>query len=134
MTPEQRDELWPILFWGPKLAQRDNEGRFIDGMGVLVDLFFAAVTKHLPNVQPQNCVNPHIPRADREALANALASGTVTMSYLGWADCRICGVQLGTRDLTGWGFLWPEKAEHYILEHDVWTPGCERLLAAVRTT
>lgn len=134
MTPEERDKLWPILFWGPKIQQRRNDGKMLDPMGVLAELFIAAVTSHVPNVQPKDCVVKTIPRADREVLAKALANGTMFMSYMGWADCRICGAELGTRDMTGWGFLWPEKAEHYILEHDVWTPGCSRLLAAIRST
>lgn len=134
MTPEQRDKLWPMLFWGPKLAQRNAQGSLIDVTGVLVELFLTAVTRKVPNIQPQDCVNAKIARADRGALAKALAGGEVLEAYLGWADCRICGTQLGIKDLMGWGFMWPEKAEHYVLEHDVWTPDCARLLAAVRTT
>lgn len=127
-------ELWPMLFWGQKLTQRNAKGALIDVTGVLVELFFAAVTRKVQNIQPQDRVNTTIARADRVALAHALAHGEVLESYLGWADCRICGVQLGTKDLMGWGFMWPEKAEHYILEHDIWTPDCTRLLAAIRTT
>ena len=66
-----------------------------------------------------------MPRADREELARVLQRGDVGTAYMGWADCRICGRQLGTRDFFGYGFLWPEKAEHYVLEHDVWTPECD---------
>jgi hypothetical protein len=58
--------------------------------------------------------------------------GDVLTSYLGWADCRICGAQLGTRDFFGHGFIWPEKAEHYVLEHDVWTPECAELLSVLQ--
>jgi hypothetical protein len=46
---------------------------------------------------------------------------------MGWASCRICGANLGSRDLTAFGFVWPEKAEHYIVAHDVWTPECTQL-------
>src|SRR5262249_35450515 len=31
-------------------------------------------------------------------------------------------------DLTRFGFVWPEKAEHYVLAHDVWTPECSALV------
>lgn len=34
-------------------------------------------------------------------------------------------------DLTRFGFVWPEKAEHYLTEHGVWTPECSELLLAV---
>jgi hypothetical protein len=54
------------------------------------------------------------------------------MSYMGWADCRMCGRRLGTRDFFGDGFVWPEMADHYVLDHKVWTPECDEMLAAVR--
>lgn len=54
------------------------------------------------------------------------------MSYLGWANCRICGERLGTRDLFGNGFVWPEGANHYVLIHKVWTKECDEMLAAIR--
>ena len=58
--------------------------------------------------------------------------GAVLMSYLGWADCRICGARLGTRDFYGNGFVWPERADHYLVAHQVWTPECDEMLAVVR--
>lgn len=81
---------------------------------------------------PRDHVHADIPAVDRKALALALTNGKVGISYMGWADCRICGTRLGTSDLYGWGFIWPAKAEHYVLHHNVWTPGCAKLLAAVR--
>jgi hypothetical protein len=50
---------------------------------------------------------------------------------MGWASCRICGAQLGSMDLTRFGFVWPEKAEHYVVAHDVWTPECSEILRRV---
>lgn len=84
--------------------------------------------------QPKDHVRTDIHRSAREELARALHDGDVLMSYLGWADCRMCKEQLGTRDFFGHGFVWPEKAEHYILAHDVWTPECNEMLATVRRT
>ena len=55
------------------------------------------------------------------------------MQAMGFANCRICGANLGSRDVTAFGFVWPEKAEHYILDHDVWTPDCMRLLQRALT-
>jgi hypothetical protein len=49
----------------------------------------------------------------------------------GWdgdANCRICGVVLGSKNIGGWGMVWPQKCEHYVLEHDVWVPGLDRLI------
>ena len=90
--------------------------------------------------QPRDHVRRDVPRTDREALARALqlrsaahpSGGDVLMGYMGWADCRICGERLGTRDFFGHGFVWPEKADHYVLVHDVWTPECSELLAVLR--
>lgn len=90
--------------------------------------------------QPRDHVRPDIPWDDRTQLSRALAirppagtiGGDVLMSYLGWASCRMCGRQLGTRDLFGHGFVWPEGAQHYVLDHQVWTPDCDEMLAVVR--
>lgn len=93
-----------------------------------------------PQHLPKDFVRNDIPYDDRRCLADALElrstmhpnGGQVLTSYFGWAECRICGVKLGSRDLFGHGFVWPEKAEHYILNHNVWTPDCDALLTAVR--
>ncbi len=121
------EKLHRILFWGPALG-------YGDGVGALAELVVFVVAGKHPDPQPQRCVRPEIPQADRVELAKALAEGEVLMPYMGWADCRMCGERLGTKDLHGFGFMWPEKAEHYILVHNVWTPGCTRLLAAIRST
>lgn len=85
--------------------------------------------------QPREHVFRNITREAREEVGRALQlrsptnpiGGGVLMGYMGWADCRICGDRLGTRDFFGHGFVWPEKADHYVLEHDVWTPECAEL-------
>lgn len=71
--------------------------------------------------------------ADQCLVVAALRAGRVLDSYLGWADCRICGARLGTRDLTGYGLVWPEKCEHYVEAHGVWTEGLDRLLDAIKS-
>jgi len=65
-------------------------------------------------------------------LAGVLASGTRGARFKGMACCRICEATLGSAHLTGHGFVWPEKAEHYVLQHGVWTPECHKLLVAAR--
>jgi hypothetical protein len=84
----------------------------------------------LKGERPQDFIRTDIPSKYRYRVAELLASGERHISYLGYACCRICGELLGTSDVTGYGFVWPEKAEHYITEHDVWTPGCAALLRA----
>jgi hypothetical protein len=121
-----------ILFW--------DDLPSTTGLDPLLDLFVGL--KKLG--RPQDFVRHDIPWDDRETLGKALRlrsgqeatagypGGDVLMGYMGWADCRICGERLGTRDLFGYGFVWPEKAEHYVLSHKVWTPDCDLMLAAVR--
>jgi hypothetical protein len=120
----------PLLFWDEKVD---------GGLGQLLD-FFNVVPGGRKYGQPRDHIRQGVPKADREELARALQlrsatnpiGGDVLMGYMGWADCRICGERLGTRDFFGRGFTWPELADHYILVHDVWTKECDELLAAVR--
>ena len=84
-----------------------------------------------PGERPHDFVREDIPRGDRQRLAQALRTGREVASYRGWANCRICGAHLGSRDMGGRGFVWPEKADHYLIEHDVWTPGCQALFDAL---
>jgi hypothetical protein len=81
--------------------------------------------------RPQDFVRHDIDESKRLTLAAILMRGNVSMAYMGYANCRICNVQLGTSDMELNGFTWPEQAGHYIIAHSVWTPGCDKLLAAV---
>ena len=119
-----------LLFWDEKVD---------GGLGKLLD-FFGVVPGGRKYGQPHDHIRQGVPQADRDELARVLQlrtgtnmiGGDVLMSYYGWADCRICGDRLGTRDLFGHGFMWPELADHYVLVHNVWTPECDEMLAAVR--
>jgi len=86
-----------------------------------------------PGGRPQDFIRRDIPPLARQRVAAILSSGREVYCYKGSADCRICGRSLGTRDLGNFGLVWPELAEHYVLEHGVWTPGCSELLARVTT-
>lgn len=121
-----------ILFWDEQAGE----------LQPLLDMLGVKLRGNERLGQPKDHVRLDVPWEDREEVAKALqlrstmnpTGGDVLMGYLGWADCRICGERLGTRDCFGYGFVWPEKAEHYVLNHHVWTPGCDELLAAVRQT
>lgn len=118
-----------LLFWDDQAGE----------LQPLLD-FLGVVPGGRRHGQPRDHVRRDVPRASREELARALqlqsptnpTGGDVLMSYLGWADCRMCSERLGTRDFFGHGFVWPEKADHYVLRHSVWTPECDEMLAAVR--
>jgi hypothetical protein len=71
-------------------------------------------------------------RVNRDRLVEVLRGGAVVIRYTGLAKCRVCGVDLGSADLTGYGFVWPEGCEHYATEHDVWPPGAYALLDAAK--
>jgi hypothetical protein len=89
---------------------------------------------------PRDFVREAVSDDDRRAVIRALmphaasnpTGGEYGIGYMGFATCRICGTRLGTRDMFGHGFMWPEKAEHYLEAHKVWTPGCEQLLRVVQ--
>jgi len=118
-----------LLYWGSAFERKgDDTGKVVEGFFTLL------LGRRAPLLEPRHCVRRDVARADREELARALAMGTVKESYYGHASCRICGAGLGNKDLVGWGYQWPEKAEHYVLVHDVWTPACTRMLAQVRST
>lgn len=85
----------------------------------------------------------YIPAGRRQLVADFLDSGEQILGFMGYADCRICGDTLGTRDMgtdpskAKWaglgvglaGLVWPEMASHYVLKHNVWTPEHEELYA-----
>jgi hypothetical protein len=117
-----------ILFWKeeyPAITAAKKAGGFLAAAG-----FMAEQLDRRP--RPQDRIDTTIPRERREAVAKILAAGNIGMAYMGFAECRICGVRLGTRDFYGHGFVWPEKAEHYVLEHDVWVPELNDLIYRAR--
>lgn len=94
--------LHPVMYWGDKVGER-----------------------------PQDFVDSRVPASRREALAFIFKNGIDAhpgVQAKGWASCRICGALLGSMDLARFGFVWPQKAEHYVLAHGVWTPECSALL------
>jgi hypothetical protein len=82
--------------------------------------------EHLPG----NCITDAIPSLKRLALAGVLMGGDEVNSYRGLALCRMpkCGQFLGSQDLTAYGYMFPSRCEHYVLQHGVWLPECEDLL------
>ncbi len=81
---------------------------------------------------PQRYIRPEVPPADRTALIDALRGGRKVAYFMGWARCRICAKPLGTADMLVCEMVYPERADHYLSEHDVWTPECDELLRRLR--
>ena len=72
----------------------------------------------------ENCVlNVEEDRVTR--VVEALQGGESLSQMRGWANCRICDENLGSADLGGHGYVWPQLAEHYVMEHGVWTPALD---------
>jgi len=82
---------------------------------------------------PQRFIRNDVPPGDRALVIHALLHGWRVVQMAGFARCRICDTALGSSDKAVHGMVYPEKAEHYLLEHDVWTPGCDELLRRLQT-
>lgn len=59
---------------------------------------------------------------EREAVTEYLSRGFVARAYLGQSNCRICGVTVGSRELSDGVYLWPEGLAHYVEAHAVRLP------------
>lgn len=60
--------------------------------------------------------------SERDKIAEYLHRGVPINSFGGFATCRLCDEVLGTKDLTDGEWVWPERLEHYITDHDVALP------------
>lgn len=67
---------------------------------------------------------------EREDVALYLGWGTVVRSYLGWSECRVCGQQNGSLELTDGTYIWPEGLRHYVDVHGVRLP--DEVVAHIR--
>ena len=99
---EREEQSEKILFWS-------DEHRPEDYVGCIEDVYVGTL----------------------DSVISALQEAEVHQSYKGWANCRICDANLGSRDLYHEGFIFPSQAEHYIQEHGVWTPGLQRFAEAL---
>ena len=59
----------------------------------------------------------------RARIARYLANGNVLGGWCGTALCRLCDESFGACDMTDGVWIWPERLEHYVLEHAVSLPG-----------
>jgi hypothetical protein len=68
---------------------------------------------------------------DRRAALDHLRRGTVFRVFIGRSPCRICGKDLGSRELTDGVWAWPEGLDHYVEAHEVRLP--DAFVAASRS-
>lgn len=61
---------------------------------------------------------------ERKAIVSYIESSKMSVGYMGWANCRVCGERLGALDMRtpDNNFVFPERYEHYITEHNVRPP------------
>ncbi|MEK6833230.1 MAG: hypothetical protein AABY32_04230 [Nanoarchaeota archaeon] len=57
-----------------------------------------------------------------EQIVHYLLNGNKAVGYMGFSGCRICNKHLGSYDYTDGTWMWPEKLEHYVSEHNVILP------------
>jgi hypothetical protein len=46
-----------------------------------------------------------------------LKNGKPIEHWRGYSACRLCGDTLGTKDMSDGEYVWPEKFEHYVIDH-----------------
>ena len=74
--------------------------------------------------RPQWLVRPGWRAEERDRIAAYLRAGKMVNGWCGLARCRFegCGILLGCCDMTDGRWVWPQKMEHYLLEHAVSLP------------
>ena len=75
-----------------------------------------------PVLHPRDLVDPSWDEEEKETVVLHLMNGAAWQGYMGFAQCRICGELLGTQDMTDGTYVWPEKLEHYLVDHGVRLP------------
>ena len=71
---------------------------------------------------PRDFVDPDWDEEARLDLALYLENGLIARAYMGYSECRLCGVQNGNLELTDGGYVWPEGLSHYVRQHSVRLP------------
>lgn len=59
---------------------------------------------------------------EKRRVVEHLIQGCPCNKQRGWANCKICGAQLGTFERTDGDYVWPDRLEHYVIEHNVMLP------------
>lgn len=96
LTPQQIESLPKVGFW------------------------YSAYEPHFP--KPQEAVGEWDPGKLAVVVDHLKNASIGHIQYRGWSNCRICNANLGSRTLSDGVYTWPEKLEHYLVEHSVMLP------------
>jgi hypothetical protein len=67
-------------------------------------------------------VDPGWDLSERQAVGEWLQAGELFVAFLGYSECRFCGIRNGSVELTDGVYLWPAGLAHYLSDHDVRLP------------
>lgn len=62
------------------------------------------------------------PAETRRAVVEYLHRQHQLTQYMGWSDCRLCGKENGSADVTDGVYTWPSGFLHYVVDHHVKPP------------
>jgi hypothetical protein len=72
-------------------------------------------------VDPHKLVIKWLPETKKKVVAY-LVAGKFHGGFMGWSNCRFCGEDVGSTELTDGNWVWPFGLPHYIDKHDVSLP------------
>ena len=112
-----------VGFWkgGPPIVPTTASS----GSAAIVARVLGALTEGLLEsdlLDPKTLVDPAWDPTERAMVLEHLRRGRVHMGYMGFSECRFCGVPNGTKDMTDGVYLWPEGLPHYLTDHAVRLP------------
>ena len=72
--------------------------------------------------RPEDAVDPAWGILERYLVMRYLRAGTITATYRGSSNCRICECFNGNCDVSDGTYVWPSGYVHYLELHDVKPP------------
>ena len=103
-----------------KRPSRSHPGALM--MPKLVGYWDAPWCARLELPRPDGLIRAGWRPCERDKISEYLRHGMPIAKFCGFASCRLCDEVLGTKDLTDGEWVWPERLEHYITDHDVILP------------
>ena len=67
-------------------------------------------------------VDPDWDPDERSDVIDHLQRGFVKGAFMGISECRFCGKNNGSLELTDGTYTWPEGLAHYLIDHEVRLP------------